>query len=143
MVFWYVARKRITCIRIFFLFCLFKCFSLVVFCPLYIFSLLSLHMILKFQYEVTLILLRKIFTACRLSSQALVKDICLLFFSSQFGKNVRKCNLSHESTLPVNVSFTFASSICITCHTMSMFLIFYLKKLYKFIQVIDFTCSTY
>lgn len=36
----------------FFLFCLFKCFSLVVFCPLYIFSLLSLHMILKFQYEV-------------------------------------------------------------------------------------------
>ena len=70
----------------------------------FIFSAFNASYDIEISVLVTLISLRKIFVASRLSSQALVKDICLLFFSSQFGKNVRKCNLSHESTLLINVS---------------------------------------
>jgi hypothetical protein len=40
-----------------------------------------------------------IFIYCRLYSQALVKDICRLFFSRKSEKNARTCSQSHETVL--------------------------------------------
>jgi len=52
------------------------------------------------------ILIPTIFIYCRLYSQALVKDICPLFFSRKFEKNVRTCNRSHEIILHVSDTFS-------------------------------------
>lgn len=45
---------------------------------------------------------------CRWYFRALVNDICRPFSFSRFGKNVRRCNQSHEQTLPLNESITWS-----------------------------------